>query len=139
MNLLKKAKKLGAKLQKDDAFIEFSLAKQKMEADDELQKNIEKFNLKKIKINYEISQNQTESEKIDSLNNDIKELYEKISKNPNMMNFNAAKEKLTNLVQKIVLIISASADGNDPYDEQAVANFNYSGCATDCSTCGGCG
>ena len=74
-----------------------------------------------------------DKEKIQSLNGDLNTCYETIMKNENMMKFNAAKEGIDALVNKITMIIGLAVEGEDPLTCET-----ESSCTGSCSTCGGC-
>ena len=135
MDLISLAKNLGSEIQKSDEYTEYKIREQNVECNKELQEMIEKFNLKKVSINEEISKEEVNHETIDKLNAEISELYSKIMENETMKEFNSSKEKFENTLRKINYIITASAGGQDPY---AVNTDELSSCTGSCSSCSGC-
>ena len=139
LDILTLAKELGSAIQMDDAYINFKIAEQNMQCDTDLQKNISEFNEKKSEINQEIASEKINQEKVDKLNIRIGELYVAINESDTMKAHNKLKNNLQNLLTKINIIVSKSAQGQDPnsidLDEATMAQ----GCAGSCSSCTGCG
>lgn len=135
MNLIDLAKNLGKEIQKSDEYTEYKIKEQNVEYDKELQEMIEKFNLKKVSINEEISKEEVSHEKIDKLNSEISDLYSKIMKNKTMKEFNKSKEKFESTLRKINYIITESASGQNP---STINTDEISSCTGSCSGCGGC-
>jgi len=135
MDIISIARELGFAIQNDSDYIEFKMAEQKVECDAKLQEVMEAFKLKKIDINYEISKDVSDSEKIDKLNEEVSDLYKQINSNSNMIDYNKAKEKFDRKLQMVSLIINKSAAGEDPY---AVDPMEIVKCSGSCQTCGGC-
>lgn len=133
MDIISLARELGYAIQQNEDYLDYKIKEQNVECDKELQENLEKFNLKKATINLEISKQETDTQKIDKLNEEIMELYNKINSNETMMKYNEAKQKFDNTLQKVSLIINKSALGEDPYSIDVDEN-----CTGSCSTCGGC-
>ncbi len=135
MDILNLARELGVAIQQNEEYIDYRINEQKIECDKNLQSMIEKFNLKKVDINLEISKEDSDKEKLDKLNKEIGELYSEITNNETMKNFNESKQKFENLLNKVNYIITESARGSDPFmvnpDEQE-------SCAGNCSSCSGC-
>ena len=71
-------------------------------------------------------------EKIKSLNEQLKAVYERVMQNPSMQAYNAAHAELESLVQKINTVINGAANGEDPF------TIDVEGCTGSCATCKGC-
>ncbi len=135
MDIISIARELGFAIQNDPEYIEFKMAEQKVECDAKLQKIMEAFKLKKTDINYEISKDNSDSEKIDKLNKEVSDLYKQINSSSSMKDYNKAKEKFDRKLQMVSLIINKSAAGEDPY---AVDPMEIIDCSGSCATCSGC-
>ena len=133
MGIIEMARDLGAKLQEEEAYKNYQEAKSNLELDSSLQTMIGEFNLKKISINSEMGKNDKDDEKLKLLNDQIKELYDKIMENEKMQIFNSAKNEIDSLVSHINAILMMSANGEDP------ATAGESSCGGSCSGCTGCG
>ena len=77
MDLISLAREIGFAIQNDDDYIDYKVTEQNVECDHELQETIEKFNLKKVEINHEISKENPDTEKIDKLNEEIGSLNDR--------------------------------------------------------------
>lgn len=135
MDILTLAREIGAAIQISEEYITYRMHEQAVECDGELQKVIEKFNLKKAEIGAEISKTDSDKEKLDNLNTEIGELYKTIMDNENMKKFNVSKQEFDGILNKISHIITESARGADPYKIEA---DDLTGCGGSCETCGGC-
>lgn len=135
MDLINLAKEIGAAVQQSEEYINYKIAEQNVECDKELQKIIEKFNLKKAHINTELSKENVNKEKTNALNAEIGELYEKITQNKTMQAYNLAKSAFEETLSKVSLIINSAAQGLDPY---TVDTETSDSCSGSCSGCSGC-
>lgn len=136
MDIITLARELGAAIQQDEIYIDYKIKEQNIECDSELQKNIKDFNSKKSEINIEISKDNADSQKIDELNSSIGELYQKITQNFKMEEYNEAKQKFDDRLQKVSFIINSASAGQDPYSVDV--NDDTSSCTGSCQTCNGC-
>ncbi len=134
MDIIEMTRKLGAELQKDERYTAYREAVAANDADKELNDLIGEFNLIRVKVNTAASGDKSDPEKTEKLNAELRECYDKIMNNPNMMAFESAKTQLDNLVKQINGIITMSVNGEDPMTCQVP-----DGCSGSCSTCGGCG
>ena len=137
MDLITLARELGFAIQNDDDYVDYRIKEQNVECDKELQNIIEKFNLKKTDINYEISKENPDNEKIDKLNEEIGILYNEMTQNENMKSYNEIKSKFSKKLAKVSRIINESAQGKDPYLVD-VDTDESGGCGGSCSSCSGC-
>lgn len=135
MDIIELTRELGKKLQKEDIYLKWQLAKQAADEDEELQKMINEFGLKREEISEETSKEESErdSDKIQKLNREMRKVYAKIMTNERMINYNDAKDEFDNLMKRITTIIQASSEGEDP------ETADYIACTGSCATCGGCG
>lgn len=134
MDIIKMTRQLGAEIQKQDFFIKHQLAKQNSDEDASLQELIGEFNLKRMAVSNEASkQADSSSETMQQLNQEMRDVYQKIMENKNMQDYNEAKEQLDSFMQRIFAIISQSAEGEDP----ETTDYQPS-CGGSCSGCSGC-
>ena len=136
MTIIEKARELGSMIQQDQRYIDYNAAKEKNDKDEELQKMIDEFNTLRMHLNSEMSRPEKSTENIVNYDRDIKELYNRIMDNENMINFTKAQNAMNALLSQINIIITYSANGEDPMTCPAE---NISGCSGSCATCGGCG
>ncbi|MBO7396300.1 MAG: YlbF family regulator [Ruminococcus sp.] len=133
MDIIEMARELGKALQNDDRYIAYMLAKQVNDGDEELQKDIDSFEKMRYDLSMELTKENKDTDKVKELDENIKETYNKIMSNKNMIVFSAAQKSLEQLVGNIQEIITMSANGEDPATCEP-----SSGCTGSCATCGGC-
>lgn len=133
MDIIKMAREIGKGIQQEEAYLKLQVAQQNSDNDSELQSLIGEFNLKRIAINNEAQKSDRDDDKLQQLNTEMREVYSKIMQNENMLAYNEAKEELDSVLQRVLAIISQSANGEDP------ETTDYSpSCTGSCSSCGGC-
>lgn len=133
MDIIKMAREIGKGIQQEEAYLKLQVAQQNSDNDSELQNLIGEFNLKRIAINNEAQKSDRDDDKLQQLNTEMREVYSKIMQNENMLAYNEAKEELDSVLQRVLAIISQSANGEDP------ETTDYSpSCTGSCSSCGGC-
>lgn len=133
MDLIALARQLGHAIQEEKAYKDLRTAQTAADNDKELQDLIGEFNLKRMAINNEACKEERDEEKLRALNEEMRSSYTKIMQNENMIAYNDAKTALDTVMQRVMAIITQSADGEDP----DTTDFSPS-CTHDCSTCGGC-
>lgn len=133
MDMIEMARELGKALQTDDRYIAYMLAKQVNDADEELQNDIDSFEKMRYDLSMELTKENKDTDRVKELDDNIKETYNKIMSNKNMIVFSAAQKSLEQLVGNIQEIITMSANGEDPATCEPA-----SGCTGSCATCGGC-
>ncbi len=134
MDIIAQARELGKAIQKEESFINLQEVQKKADADTELQALIGEFNLKRMAINNEASQKERDQEKINVLNNEMREVYAKIMSNENMIAYNEAKQAFDVVANRVMAIVQQSAEGADP----ETADYSQSSCSGSCESCGGC-
>lgn len=134
MDILNAAKDLAREIQKSESYINLKIASQNNDNDEKLQDLIGKFNLKKIAISTQMSEDNENSDKISKLNEELKACYEEIMNNSNMLNYMKCKKEFDELIRKINLLVAAGANGEDVDS----VNLENSGCTGSCGSCGGC-
>ncbi len=137
MDIIELARELGRKIQNEDSYLKFQLAKQAADEDEELQRLIDEFNRKRVELNEETSKEESDrdAEKVRELNREFRSVYAKIMTNERMINYNDAKDGFEAITKRISAIIQQSAEGGDP----DTADYVPSSCSGSCASCGGCG
>lgn len=135
MDAIKAARELGKAIQADERYIEYSKAKAANDADEELQRLIGEFNLKRQQVGLEMSKSADEQdkEKLDAANKEMQRLYTLVMSNEHMADYTMAKQGMDRLAADINSIISLCINGEDP------DTCDYTACTGSCATCGGCG
>lgn len=134
MDVITMARELGKVIQQDERYHRIDAAKKANDEDKELQVLIEDFNMKRVALNQEISKENKDQEKLTAMDKELKEVYQKVMSNPNMVEFNEAKNEIDSMMNFVTEILYASVNGEDPdsVEEQAA------GCSGNCGSCGGC-
>lgn len=132
MEVIKKARELGAAIQATEEYKSFIAAKERNDADEELQKQIAEFNLLKMQYDAEMQKQDPDKEKIQQINTDITALYGTIIGGKSMTEYNEAFTAYNELCTKISNIILMCQNGEDP------ETCEPSSCTGNCGTCGGC-
>ena len=110
------------------------IARQNSDNDEELQRLIGEFNLKRMAINNEATRENRDEEKLQRLNDELRGVYTQVMQNENMNLYNEAKELMDNMLKRINAIISISAEGGDP----ELADLTEEACGGSCAGCSGC-
>lgn len=121
------AKQLSAEIKQDQRLVEYNLLKDKLDADTEVQNLIGEFGLKRAALTHEMEKGGEDKEKIEKLNNELKEAYANIMKHPLMQEFNDKKQALDELLNSVNTLIANAVNGEQEHS-----------CSGSCSTCGGC-
>lgn len=132
MNAIEAARKLGVAIQADPAYVRFAKAMLDSEKNEELQKKIGDFNIKRMNLDAAVSAEEKDEAKIKELNEELRKLYDDIMADATMVEFNEARQGVDKLLNDVNAIISMSAQGADP------ETCEISDCTGNCSSCGGC-
>ena len=135
MTVIEKARELGVLIQQDERYAAYYAAKQANDKDEALQNMINEFNMKRLQLNSEMSKEERDEQKLSELDDAIKSIYGEIMANENMSRYNVAKNAMDALLNQINMIITYSANGEDP---MTCPIENTRRCSGSCSTCGGC-
>ena len=135
MDVIEKARELGAMLQQDERYTKYVAAKEVNDNDEELQKLINEFNMKRIQLNSEMSKPEKDEERLKEYDGAIKKLYGEIMSNQSMAVYNEAKNEMDKLLGQINMVITYCANGEDP---ATCPTEETHSCSGSCESCGGC-
>ncbi len=135
MGTIEMARELGKAIQQDERYKAYHNAKKANDSDEALQELIGEFNLKRLELNQEMSKAEKDNEKLSRLDNEIKSLYGNIMANESMAAFTKAKNDMDDLLSQINMVITMSANGEDP--ATCPTEMPHS-CSGSCSSCSGC-
>ena len=135
MDVLNAARELAKVLQESEAYLAMSEAREKNDKNIELQEKISNFNLKKIALNRETAKEERNSDKISTLDREIREAYQDIMNDPDMKAYSEAKGKVDELMKKIEFVLGMALNGADP---ETIEVPESAGCSGNCSSCAGC-
>lgn len=135
MDVIEKARELGKAIQQSQAYIQMNEARERNDKNMELQEKISNFNLKKIALNREVTRETRDSDKISRLDREMREAYQAVMEDEDMIAYSDAKTKVDELMKKIEFLLATALNGEDP--ETAVIPES-TGCSGNCSSCAGC-
>ena len=136
MTVIELTRQLGAAIQEDARYKEYEAARKANEADDALNELIGKINL--IQLNYQNEASKGEeadAEKMEAYAKEFEEAYREIMLNGNMVNFEAAKTAVDDMMNEIMGILACCIDGQDPATCTPQQEHH---CGGSCDSCGGC-
>lgn len=134
MDLIRMARDFGKEIQSSDEYIALAAAQQAADEDQELQQMIQEFNLIRVKLSTAMQEENQDEAKVKELDKTLKDTYTKVMGNPNMMQYNIAKQDVDNLMNQINGILMLCVNGEDPETCDPTAHS----CGGDCSGCSGC-
>ena len=132
MDIIELSRELGRKIQQEESYIALQEANKAVEADENLQALIGEFNLFKLQLNEKLTATDRDEEAIKEINTKMRTLYADIMVNPAMVKLNESKVAFDTVINRVLAIVSNSANGEDPN------TTDYHACTGSCSTCGGC-
>ncbi|MFA9381109.1 MAG: YlbF family regulator [Acetanaerobacterium sp.] len=131
-NIIRSTKELGKQIQANESYIAMAKAREAVDANDVLQKQIQEFTMLKMSLNQEISKEPRDDAKVAELDEQIRTLHKAVTESPAMLTYNDAKLAFDTVVEKVNQILSASLNGQDPETADAQS------CGGSCSSCAGC-
>ena len=126
---------LAKKLQQDDRIVYLDQIRKKMDMDNELQDQIQKFNALQYEYRIESVKEDKDEAKIQNINKELIALYADIMANEFMVEYNECKDEVDKLTTLVQAIITAAINGGDPM----IVEVPEGGCTGSCSSCSGCG
>lgn len=133
-NIIKLTRELGAAIQADERFKNFTAAKKANDESAELQKLIGDFNLTRMNLDEAMQAEKKDEEKIKEDNEKLRSLYGQIMRSKEMTDYNTAKAELDDVVKQVYGLLELILNGEDP----ETATYEEHSCSGSCGTCGGC-
>ncbi len=134
MDCIELFKAAAAALQQDARYLSLEHTRKANDNDEALQDLISEFNLARMNLNNEITNEDRDDARIAELNTKVNTMYGQIMGHEGMVAYNEAKRDCEALVQYIDSIINTAMNGGDPMTVPEPSDD----CTHDCSTCGGC-
>ena len=136
MDVIAKARELGALLQQDERYIKLMEAQKANEEDTALNELIARIQLVQMSFQHEATKEDKSEQKLEAYDKEFGEIYTKIMANPNMQAYEAARAEIDKLMQYINNIFVLCLQGEDPATcEPQQQEHN---CGGECSSCSGC-
>ena len=133
-NIIKLTRELGAAIQAEERFKNFTAAKKANDESAELQKLIGDFNLTRMNLDEAMQAEKKDEEKIKEDNEKLRSLYGQIMRSKEMTDYNTAKAELDDVVKQVYGLLELILNGEDP----ETATYEEHSCSGSCGTCGGC-
>ncbi|MDO4742574.1 MAG: YlbF family regulator [bacterium] len=132
MDIIETARQLGVAIQQDESFKRYIAAMQANDNSDQLQKLIGEFNLIRMQLDSELAKEEKDDSKVTEINNNLRSLYTQIMQHELMVEYNAAKTAVDEIMNKVQTLLSKTLSGEDPM------TCELNGCSGSCASCGGC-
>lgn len=132
MDIIELTRKLGAAIQREEAYKNFMAVRDKNDKNEELQKQIGEFNLLKMQLDEELAKEERNDSKVREANERVLEVYNTIMASNAMQEYNKAYADYKALTDKIMNILAMCQNGEDP------ETCEPSNCTGNCSSCSGC-
>ncbi len=136
MDLIAKARELGAMLQQDERYVALMEAQKASEADEGLNELIAKIQLIQMSFQHEAAKEDRNEQKLEAYDKEFGEIYAQIMANENMKAFETAKAEIDKLMNYINGIFALCLQGQDPATCDPEAEHHD--CGGECSSCSGC-
>jgi Protein of unknown function (DUF964). len=134
MDIITLAQELALAVQQDNRYIYLDSARKTNDIDEELQKQIEDFNIARVSLNMEANKPEKDTHYLDELNEKVNTLYNDIMNNESMIAYNSAKNEVDLLMKHIQAILAEAVNGGDPTKVTAPPV----GCSGSCGSYNGC-
>ena len=138
MDIIAKARELGAMLQQDERYIKLMEAQKVNEADDALNELIARIQLVQMSFQQEAGKEDRNEQKLEAYDKEFGQIYTQIMSNPNMQAYEAARGEIDKLMQYITGIFALCLQGEDPATCEPKEEHDHSNCSGECSACSGC-
>lgn len=125
MDTIELARQLGHAIQQEESYKAVTAAGDAIDADTELTALISEFSEKRESVSGEMDQ-----DALDKLDKELEELYNRIMANPKMVAFEQAKHEFGHIMDRVIAIVTKSADGEDPDTAEPDEH-----CHGDCCSC----
>lgn len=114
MDIIELAREIGKEIQKDEDYVKMRLAVQAREADEELKKLENEYDIKCAELQGEAVIPDKDAGKLEQICEEMAPLHRMIMKNVNFANYVRSKERFDVKLRRVLAIIKNSAEGNDP-------------------------
>ena len=136
MDVIAKARELGALLQQDERYVKLMEAQKANENDTALNELIARIQLVQMSFQHEATKEDKNEQNFFFNDTAIAEIYTQIMANPNMQAYEAARKDIDDLMQYINAIFALCLQGEDPATCEPPKHDHE--CGGECSSCSGC-
>lgn len=136
MDVITKARELGAAIQQDERYLAFKAAKEANDADMKLNELIGKINLIQMGYQNESEKETPDAAKLEKMDEEFRNVYGEIMLNESMKNYEEKKQEVDGMMKYVIDILTLCVNGEDPLTCEPAAEAD---CTGNCASCGGCG
>ena len=136
MDVIAKARELGALLQRDERYTAFVAAQKASEEDTALNELLARIQLIQMSFQHEAAKEDKNEQKLEAYDKEFGEIYTQIMANPNMQAYQAARTEIDSLMNYINGIFALCLQGEDP--ATCEPQQEQHDCGGECSSCSGC-
>ena len=136
MDVIAKARELGALLQQDERYTAFVAAQKASEEDTALNELLARIQLIQMSFQHEAAKEDKNEQKLEAYDKEFGEIYTQIMANPNMQAYQAARTEIDSLMNYINGIFALCLQGEDP--ATCEPQQEQHDCGGECSSCSGC-
>lgn len=137
MDIIKLTRELGAAIQQDERYIEFTKARQANENDAELNDLMGQLQVVQMNYQMEASKETPDSDKMREYEEQFNEAYTKFMDNEKMQAYDKARAEVDAMMNYIMQILGLCVNGADPATCEPEPEHHHD-CGGECSSCSGC-
>ena len=134
MDLIQMARELGAAIQQDERYLALMKANAVNDADEGLNSLIGEIQMIQMSYQNEAGKEDADEQKLEAYDKRFSEIYKKVMDNPNMQNFQTARQEVDDLMKYLTGILTLCVRGEDPATCEPEQEHD---CGGECSSCGG--
>lgn len=134
MDIIAKARELGAAIQQDERYFAYQKAQKVNEGDAQLNELMQRVQMVHMSYQHEASKEDKNEQKLDAYDREFNQLYTQVMANPNMQTYEKARQEVDALMRYITEILTLCVRGEDP----ATCEPQPHECGDGCESCGGC-
>ena len=136
MDIITMARELGKAIQQEQVYHDLTAAKKLNDDDEALQKLIEQFSVINTAYEIEGGKDHPDEKRCAEYEKQLESMYGEIMSNTNMARFELAKNRMDELMNKVVAILAAAVNGEDPMTVDPEQLIHDDECGGDCDCCG---
>lgn len=138
MDIIKLTRELGAAIQQDERYLNFTKARETNENDKDLMDLLGKIQLLQMNFQQESGKEDADPAKLEAYNTEFEGLYGQFMANKNVLAFEEARKEVDDMMNYIMGILSLCVNGADPMTCEPEEHHHDHDCGGECSGCSGC-
>lgn len=134
-NVIKETRVLGAAIQDTDCFKNIKKAQEALDADANVQLAMSKIEGLQAKYQEEVAKEAPDQDVLTQIDSDFQAAYAEMTKSPVVAEFEAARQELDGMMNKVMEILYLCVNGEDPATCKPADHGECGSCSC-CSSCG---